>query len=72
MKTFTKVIISLSVIAVWIVSMCIFVPKDLKTITLDDSLPNNYFSAENNYIAKEDLAKVLKFQKNPSDPSWME
>ena len=29
-------------------------------------------AAENNYIAKEDLAKVLKFQKNPSDPSWME
>ena len=28
--------------------------------------------AEENYIAKEDLAKVLKFQKNPSDPSWME
>ena len=29
-------------------------------------------AAENNYIAKEDLAKVLKFQSNPSDPSWME
>lgn len=29
-------------------------------------------AAEENYIAKEDLAKVLKFQKNPSDPSWME
>ena len=29
-------------------------------------------AAENNYIAQEDLAKILKFQKNPSDPSWME
>lgn len=29
-------------------------------------------AAEENYIAKEDLAKVLKFQMNPSDPSWME
>ena len=29
-------------------------------------------AAENNYIAQEDLAKVLKFQKNPSDPNWME
>lgn len=29
-------------------------------------------AAENNYIAQEDLAKVLKFQSNPSDPSWME
>ena len=29
-------------------------------------------AAEQNYIAKEDLNKVLKFQKNPSDPSWME
>lgn len=29
-------------------------------------------AAENNYIAQEDLAKVEKFQQNPSDPSWME
>ena len=30
------------------------------------------FAAEENYISKEDIAKVLKFQKNPSDASWME
>ena len=29
-------------------------------------------AAEENYIEEKDLAKVLKFQKNPSDPSWME
>ena len=29
-------------------------------------------AAEENYIEGKDLAKVLKFQKNPSDPSWME
>ena len=29
-------------------------------------------AVEENYIAQEDLEKVLKFQKNPSDPSWME
>lgn len=29
-------------------------------------------AAEENYIAKEDFAKVIKFQANPSDPSWME
>ena len=29
-------------------------------------------AAEQNYIASEDLNKVLKFQKNPSDPSWMD
>ena len=29
-------------------------------------------AAEENYISKEDISKVLKFQKNPSDPSWME
>ena len=29
-------------------------------------------AAENNYIEEKDLEKVLKFQKNPSDPSWME
>ena len=29
-------------------------------------------AAEENYISASDLAKVLKFQKNPSDASWME
>ena len=29
-------------------------------------------AAEENYITKEDLSKVLKFQQNPSDPSWMD
>ena len=29
-------------------------------------------AVEENYIQPEDLNKVLKFQKNPSDPSWME
>lgn len=27
---------------------------------------------EENYIAEKDIEKLLKFQKNPSDPSWME
>ena len=29
-------------------------------------------AADENYIAQEDLVKVLKFQQNPSDPSWMD
>ena len=29
-------------------------------------------AAEENYISKNDIKKVLKFQSNPSDPSWME
>ena len=29
-------------------------------------------AAENNYIAESDINKILKFQSNPSDPSWME
>ena len=29
-------------------------------------------AAEENYISEADINKVLKFQKNPSDPSWME
>ena len=29
-------------------------------------------AAEENYISEADLSKVLKFQKNPSDASWME
>ena len=29
-------------------------------------------AAEENYISKDDIKKVLKFQSNPSDPSWMD
>ena len=29
-------------------------------------------AAEENYISEADINKILKFQKNPSDPSWME
>ena len=29
-------------------------------------------AAEENYISQNDIAKILKFQSNPSDPSWME
>ncbi len=29
-------------------------------------------AADEKYISEGDIAKVLKFQKNPSDPSWME
>lgn len=29
-------------------------------------------AAKENYISEKDIAKLLKFQKNPSDPSWME
>ena len=29
-------------------------------------------AAEINYISEADIAKILKFQKNPSDPSWMD
>jgi orotate phosphoribosyltransferase len=29
-------------------------------------------AAEENYISESDIAKILKFQQNPSDPSWME
>lgn len=29
-------------------------------------------AADENYISEGDIAKVLKFQSNPSDPSWME
>ena len=29
-------------------------------------------AAEENYISEKDINKVLKFQSNPSDPSWME
>lgn len=31
-----------------------------------------HVAADLKYIADDDKAKVLKFQKNPNDPSWME
>lgn len=31
-----------------------------------------HVAAEEKYISEEDINKILKFQKNPSDPSWME
>ena len=29
-------------------------------------------AASENYISESDIEKVLKFQKNPNDPAWME
>ncbi len=29
-------------------------------------------AAKENYISEKDIVKLLKFQKNPNDPSWME
>ena len=29
-------------------------------------------AAQEKYISESDIKKVLKFQSNPSDPSWME
>ena len=29
-------------------------------------------AAKEEYISHEDIEKLLKFQKNPSDPSWMD
>ena len=29
-------------------------------------------AAEEKYISEADINKLLKFQSNPSDPSWME
>lgn len=31
-----------------------------------------HVAAEEKYISEEDINKILKFQKNPNDPSWME
>ena len=29
-------------------------------------------AAEEGYIAKEDIDRILRFRANPSDPSWMD
>ena len=53
MKTVTKAIISISIIAVWVISMCIFVPYDLEAVSADNSLPNKFFTPGINYIVDD-------------------
>ena len=49
MNTLTKIILSISIIAVWIVSMCFFVPYDLKIIEMPDNEPNQFFDKSDNF-----------------------
>ena len=67
MKTATKVIIAISIITVWIVSMCIFIPYDLDTVQLPDEEANNFFNTAHNFNVEyymsdyfEDVAGVRK------------
>lgn len=51
--------------------------KRLKDANVENHSLSNFetlvdVAAKNNYISSDDISKVLKFQKNPSDPSWME
>ena len=45
---------------------------NLKNVSLSDLDTLVEVAAENNYISKEDIKKVLTFRANPSDPAWME
>ena len=45
---------------------------NLKNASLSDLDTLVEVAAENNYISKEDITKVLTFRANPSDPAWME
>ena len=45
---------------------------NLKNASLSDLDTLVEVAAENNYISKEDIKKVLTFRANPSDPAWME
>ena len=73
MKTATKVIVWLSVIAVWIVSMCVFVHYDLDTVQLTDEKANQFFDTAHNfnieyYMADyfEDVGSVRETLENAS------
>jgi len=44
---------------------------DVKNISLTDFNTIAEVAAEQNYIEKEDIARILKFRDNPSDESWM-
>lgn len=73
MKTVTKVIVWLSVIAVWIVSMCVFVHYDLDTVQLPDEKANQFFDTAHNfnieyYMADyfEDVVSVRETLENVS------
>ena len=45
---------------------------NLKNASLSDLDTLVEVAAENNYISKEDIKKVLTFRASPSDPAWME
>ncbi|MDD6186610.1 MAG: orotate phosphoribosyltransferase [Oscillospiraceae bacterium] len=45
---------------------------NLKNVSLSDLDTLVEVAAENDYISKEDINKVLTFRANPSDPAWME
>lgn len=45
---------------------------NLKNSSLSDLDTLVEVAAENDYISKEDIKKVLTFRANPSDPAWME
>lgn len=44
---------------------------NVKNVSLSNFETLVEVAAEENYISKEDISKLLKFQKNPSDSTWM-
>lgn len=46
--------------------------KGIEYTTLSNYTALIHVAKEQNYIKEEDLAKLIKFQKNPKDSAWME
>ena len=57
MKTATKVIIATVSLIIWIAGLFVFVPYDLKTVTLEDNFPAKYFNIDSNYLI-DDIMKI--------------
>lgn len=50
MKTVTKVILAITSVLIWIAGMFVFVPYDMKAVSLQDDFPNIFFDTDGNYM----------------------
>ncbi len=57
MKTVTKICLAVTAVIVWVISMFIFVPYDLKTVEKADNEPQKFFTPENNYMIDDIFAE---------------
>lgn len=64
MKTATKVILGITAVLIWITSLFVFVPYDMKTVELQDDFPNEYFNIINKSFFSDIMDDFLENSDN--------